>query len=284
MHPLPSASGTKRGLSVRRLVLRPLIGLTLAAAITTPAMELSAKSSVIPDSEKALFEERVLMPSPGEIFAALDKLGVRDWNGAASFDTRYDYPDNVLRALNLGVRAADGFLAIQARDKAKLGEMIAVIMPLAEELMVGETLLAEGRRIEEMASREEWDALRMELDSLRRKIIAEMERLGDQDLALLVSAGGWLEGLRATTATLEMSYDPRASSLLHQPALVNHFITRIQELRPEMRNHPAVQRLSLELDSIRSLIDVDFGAPVPQENITTLHKLSETLVEEIEAG
>lgn len=273
-----------RGRPLRRLVIRPLLGFALAAAIAVPSLELSANSSVIPESEKALFEERVLMPSPGEIFTALDRMGRRDWRDAASFDTRYDYPDDVLRALNLGVRAADGFLAIQARDKGMLGEMISVIVTLAEELMVGETLLAEGRRIEAMASREEWNALRMELDNLRRKVIAEMERLGDDDLALLVTAGGWLEGLRATSATLSDSYDPQASSLLHQPGLVDHFIKRIQELRPQVREHHAVQRLFAELSAIRDLIDVDFGAPVPPENIDRLRELSATLVEEIEAG
>lgn len=284
MPPIPSILLRMRGRPLRRMVVRPLLGLTLAAAIAAPALQLSANSSVIPDSEKALFEERVLMPSPGEIFAALDRMGGRDWRDAASFDTRYDYPDDVLRALNLGVRAADGFLAILARDKGMLGEMISVIITLAEELMVGETLLAEGRRIEAMASREEWNALRMELDSLRRKVIAEMERLGDDDLALLVTAGGWLEGLRATSATLAESYDARASSLLHQPALVDHFIRRIREMRPEMREHPAVQRLFAELEAIRKLIDVGFGTPVPPENIDRLRELSATLVEEIEAG
>jgi len=90
--------------------------------------------------------------------------------------------------------------------------------------------------------------------------------------------------LRATSASLSKSYDPRASSLLHQPSLVMHFIKRIQALRPEVREHPAVKRLAAELDVIRTLIDVGFGSPVPQENIKRLHALSATLVEEIEAG
>ncbi len=261
---------------------RAALAVAACASLLMTGPAASDGGAVPTPTEKAQFAARVALPSPGEIFSALDRMGEADWRNAGGFNTRYDYTDDVARALNLGVRAADGFLAIQAQDKERLGEMVTVIMTLADELMVEEALLVEGRRLEAMAEREEWDALRRELDGLRRAVLSEMERLGDDDLATLVSAGGWLAGLRAASTVLSRNYDPQASSLLYQPALTRHFKLKLDALRPALTSHPTVTALRASLDEIEPLIDVGFGAPVPPENIQRLRTLSETLVRSIE--
>ncbi len=245
---------------------------------------LATTEPALSDDEKGKFSETLLLPSPSEVFVALDKVGKADWVGAASYSPKYDYTSDYLRALNLGVRSADGFLAIQARDKSKLGEMIVVIITLAEELLVRDTILDKGKTFEELSKQDKWHELHRELDSLREDVVAEIKRLGDQDVALLVSAGGWLEGLRATTKILTERYDATASTVLYQPRLVEYFEERMETLRRSEKEHPAVQELKAKLPEIKRLVDVGFKNPVPQENIEQLHVISSELVSLIERG
>lgn len=244
----------------------------------------NADGVALSPEEKGKFADNLLLPSPSEVFVALDKLGKANWVGAASYSERYDYTSDYLRALNLGVRSADGFLAIQAKDKSRLGEMITVIITLAEELLVRETILDKGKTFEELSKQDKWHELHRELDSLREDVMEEIKRLGDQDVALLVSAGGWLEGLRATTKILNERYDSTASSVLYQPRLVEYFETKLAALEREDKNHPAVKELRAKLPEIMVLVNVGFKKPVPQENVEKLHEISSELVSLIEEG
>ncbi len=258
--------------------------LVLLALALSFGLAAASSDSTLSDDEKDKFSELLLLPSPSEVFVALDKMGKADWVDAASYSSKYDYESDYLRALNLGVRSADGFLAIQAKDKAKLGEMIVVIVTLAEELLVRETILDKGKTFEDLSKQDKWHELHRELDSLREDVLEEIKRLGDQDIAVLVSAGGWLEGLRATTKILTDRYEPTASSVLYQPRLVDYFDAKLKDLRPDQSDHPAVQELKAKLPEIKKLVDVGFKNPVPKDNIEKLHAISSELVSLIERG
>lgn len=262
---------------------KSLLFLTLAAlCLAIPAF--AAQDSGLSAEEKARFSENMLLPNPSEVFVALNKVGKTDWSDAAAYSKKYDYNGNYLRALNLGVRAADGFLAIQARDKARLGEMIVVIITLAEELMVEKTILDKSKKFEDLSKRDQWDALHKELDILREDVVREINRLGDQDVALLVSAGGWIEGLRAATKVLNGKYDAVASSVLYQPKLCDYFSERLKTIGPEAQKTPAVKQLMAKLPEIKALVDVGYQKPVPKENVTKLNAISSELIQLIERG
>lgn len=268
---------TRSTLALLALLLIPALALAQSKAPAAPDTSLA-------DGEKARFAENILLPSPAEVFVALGKVGDADWNAAASYSRKYDYATNPARALNLGVRAADGFLAIQAKDKTRLGEMITVIMTLAEELLVQKTLLDKSKTFEDLAKQEKWGEVRQELDKLRGDVEAEMRRLGDDDTALLVSAGGWLEGLKATTKVLMSKYDEASSSVLYQPRLVDYFAEKLAGLTPEARKNPAVGALLAKLPEIKTLIDVGYQRPVPRESLAKLNAISSEIIKTIEKG
>lgn len=261
-----------------RIILVAMCFIILSMCVTLSAADVQPLS----ENEKVRFSDNLILPSPGELFVAIDKLGEADWTDAASYSSKYDYNNNYSRALNLGVRAADGFLAIQAQDKEKLGDMIVVILTLAEELLVREAILDKGKMFDQLAREEKWDELHRELDSLRDDVIEEMKRLGDREIALLVSAGGWIEGLRATTKILNASYKPKASSILYQPTLVDYFNTELGLLSQEAQASPSVKVLIDKLPQIKDLVNVGFKKPVPAENVAQLNELSSELIANIE--
>lgn len=257
-----------------------LLLIVLASLVAGPAMAQS-----ITESEKKEFEQHLALPSPAEMFLAVDRLADAEWSQVADSSPRYDYSDNYARALNLGVRAADGLVAILAEDKARLGEVIVVVITLAEELQVEDAVLERSSTFEELANMERWGELRDELNTLRYMIEMEMDQIGDQDIVALVRTGGWLKGLSATAELLGgQGYPANVTSILYQPTLVDYFEQELTALEPEARKHPLVQELLRQLPEIRKLVNVGYAQPLPAENIKKLHQLGSALLAKIEEG
>lgn len=265
-------------MKIRLYVAACLVLTALLAGSVCPAESLT-------EAEKQEFALNVALPSPAEMFLAIDRMGETDWNAVADFNERYDYPDVYMRALNLGVRATNGLVAILAEDKAKLGDVIVSVITMAEELQVQDTILDRSKAFEDLANEERWDELRDELDALRYLIEMEMDQLGDRDVAVLVRTGGWLKGLHATAAVLKNGRYPETyTSILYQPTLVDYFEAELKTLEPEAQAKPVIQALFRALPEIKQLVDVGYEQPVPVKNIERLYQISSNLVKTIEKG
>ena len=72
--------------------------LAFAVGVLLNPGPLRAEDVVLSDAEKAKFTENILLPSPGEVFLALQRAGndKADWIGAASFCPTYDYDNDYL--------------------------------------------------------------------------------------------------------------------------------------------------------------------------------------------
>lgn len=255
------------------------LGLALILALAWP---VQAETGLTP-AEKGEFAFNLALPSPSEMFLALDKLGGLDWRPAVVVHDRYDYDSPYVRGLNLGVRAADGLVAILAHDRDELGRTITVVTTLAEELMIRDSILERSQNFEQMAADGQWKCLRDELESLRYDIELELDQLGDGDVALLIRAGGWLRAMQATAEFfLQQLYPPNVSSIFYQPALVDSFAKQMLAMEPAARNHPVVHKILVTLPEMRQLVDVGYGQPVPRANIKQLAQLGGRLVRLIE--
>lgn len=243
-----------------------------------------SEEDTLTEFEKAQFRKNIIVPSPADLFLALDKIGNVNWNDAATYNTRYDYDNNYLRALNLGVRGAEGFVAMQATDKENLGKMIRIIIRLAEELGASDQILSKRRKMEGLAQQEKWQELRMELDSVRDDVWTELKNKGDTDIALLLSLGGWIDGLRATSKVLKDNYNPENSSILYQPTIVGYFEDQLKALSSRAKRESVVEKIALKIPEIMKQIHVDYDKPIPEENIKRLYMISTELVWAIERG
>lgn len=262
-----------------------LLALVLLLAAQSGPLAARAQAGELTDAEKLEFAMNVALPSPSEMFLALNRLGGVDWTDVATVNERYDYEDNYTRALNLGLRASDGLLAILAQSRDKLSRTIPVITTLAEELMVQESILDRATTFESLADEGKWDVLRGELESLRYQIEMEMDQMGDQDIAVLVQVGGWLGAMRATADVfLNQLYGPELSSLFYQPGLVDYFAEQMLIMEPAARENKAVQEIMFSLHEMRNLVDVGYEHPVPRDNIKKLLGLADKLIKLIQEG
>src|SRR5256886_17083658 len=69
---------------------------------------------------KAIKTDSLTIPTPGELFAALEKPGKPDWAGQYRTPIPTTYRNRAQIALNLGGLIADGFIAGEAQDSQQV--------------------------------------------------------------------------------------------------------------------------------------------------------------------
>src|SRR3982075_2023978 len=215
---------------------------------------------------KAIKTDSLTIPTPGELFAALEKPGKPDRAGQYRTPIPMTYRNRGQIALNLGGLIADGFIAVEAQDSQQVKNIGTDIVKLAKALGVSENVLSRGNSINEFAENSEWDALHEELEATQNEVKSSMQSHRDQDLIILVSVGGWIRGTQAVSAAVMQNYDERAAKVLRQPALVSFIQSKINDISPDIRDEPLIKEVSGQLPGIEKLVTFPPGkAPSPDD-------------------
>src|SRR5437868_581361 len=215
---------------------------------------------------KAIRLDAISIPTPGELFAALEKPGKPNWVGQMRGPIGTTYNNRAQIALNLGSLIADGFIAVEAKDSQQVKNIGTDIIKLAKALGVSENVLSRGNSINEFAENNEWDALQEELEATQNEVKSSMQTHRDQDLVILVSVGGWIRGTQVVSAAVMQNYDERAARVLRQPALVNFIQTKLNAVSAEIKGEPLIKEVSGQLPGIEKLVTFPAGkAPTADE-------------------
>src|SRR2546422_607453 len=203
---------------------------------------------------KAVRSDSISIPTPGELFAALEKSGKTNWAGQYRGPIPVTYRNRAQIALNLGGLIADGFIAVEAKDGQQVKNIGSDIMKLGKALGVSEQLLSRGNSINEFAEHNEWDTLQAELEATENEVKSSMQSHADQELVILVTLGGWIRGTQVVTGAIVKNYNESAAKVLRQPALVHFMQAKLNEISPELRQEPLVKSMSGQLNGIEKLV------------------------------
>lgn len=247
-------------------------------------MAFAAEPAPLPADQlaKAIKTDALTIPTPGELFAALEKPGKPDWAGQYRTPIPMTYRNRAQIALNLGGLIADGFIAVQAQDSQQVKNIGTDIIKLAKALGVSENVLSRGNSINEFAENSEWDTLHEELEATQNEVKASMQTHRDQDLVILVSLGGWIRGTQAVSAAVMKNYDEGSAKVLRQPAVVNFIKTKINDISPDLRNEPLVKSVSEQLTGIEKLVAFQPGKGPSVDEVRKLNEAVSKLMEEIQ--
>jgi hypothetical protein len=223
---------------------------------------------------KAARSDSITIPTPGELFTALEKSGKINWAGQYRGPMPVTYSNRAQIALNLGGLIADGFIAVEAKDGQQVKNIGSDIIKLAKALGVSEKLLGRGSSINEFAENNEWDTLQEELEATQNEVKSSMQSHADQDLVILVTLGGWIRGTQVVTSTIVQNYGEQSAKVLRQPALVHFMQSKVNEISPELRNEPLVKDVSNELGKIEKLVSFP---PDKTPDIEEVRKLNEAV-------
>jgi hypothetical protein len=228
---------------------------TAGSALACCALIGAEPARLPPDQlAKAIRNESISIPTPGELFAALEKPGKPNWTGQYRGPIPMTYRNRAQIALNLGGLIADGFIAVEAKDSQQVKNIGSDIIKLAKALGVSENLLSRGNSINEFAENDEWDVLQEELEATQNEVKSSMQTHSDQDLVILVSVGGWIRGTQVVSAAIMQNYDERSAKVLRQPALVSFIHSKINDISPGLRAEPLVKDVNEQLIGIEKLV------------------------------
>jgi hypothetical protein len=231
---------------------------------------------------KAARSDSISIPTPGELFAALEKSGKTNWAGQYRGPIPMTYRNRPQIALNLGGLIADGFIAVEAKDSQQVKNIGSDIVKLAKALGVSEKLLSRGNSINDFAENNEWDTLQEELEATQNEVKSSMQSHADQDLVILVTLGGWIRGTQVVTSVIMQNYDERSAKVLRQPALVHFMQSKINEMSAELRDEPLVKDVSNELGKIEKLVSFPAGKTPDVEEVRKVNEAVSKVMAEIE--
>lgn len=220
----------------------------------------------------------VLVPVPSEIFNTLDKFAHSNWRAVQRPELAQWRPhgEQTEIALLLGVVIAEGFIAVEAEDAAEVKSIGRAVLALARGLGVERAALRRSRSIVEHAEKGDWPAVRKEWDGVLPDVQQGMKELKSEQLAQLVSLGGWLRGTEALTALVLQNYSRDHAELLRQPALLDYFEKQLAGMSGDIRTNPIIGRMREDIRKIRLLLASKDGK-ISREKVKEIATIAEEL-------
>jgi len=231
--------------------------------------------------EQATLVDDVIVPVPSEVFGVLDKLGSPNWHDVLRSSANVSAPGaRSETALLLGDVIAEGFVAVEAQDSEQVKKIGRTVLDLSSALGVRKAVVARSSAIIEDADKKDWASVRQELDQALSDVKQAMIELHDEELAQLVSLGGWLRGTEALTQVVDRNYTKDSAGLLHQPALLDYFDHRLAHMSPRLLNDDVVAHIQKRLPEIRPLIG-EADSDISKQSVDQIRDIVHDLVAEI---
>jgi len=223
-----------------------------------------------------------ILPSPAQLFNSLEKGKNINWKGLVVLNKNTNYTSDVQLALNIGARSADGLVSVYANDMKMAKDLWMTINDLAQRLNLDESLSETKKTLKKAIDAKDMKALRQSLDVAHSATEKALKIRKDNDLAVLVSLGGWLEGMYLTSKGLVQTYDNASAKLLRQGDLVGTFIKRISKMNNTIKNQSSLKTIIIELPKVKKLVDVKRNKAVSKKNVLKLFNISKIIKKAME--
>ncbi len=244
--------------------------ITLALPVSAQSDTGSARrgGSLGEDARKsAEHVDAVSVPTPGEFFAAIDKIGKPEWSSMFRPPIPNTFSSRPQLALHIGGLIADGYVAVAAQDSQQVKNIGRDVINFAKALAVSEDLIARGNSIVEFADNFEWSALREELEATQNEVKIALTAQKDSFLITLVTLGGWIRAAEIASGVIAKSYTPDGARLLRQAALVAYLRSKLDSLPETMRKDPLVTEVATRLEALEKMIEF------PADHVPTIEEV-----------
>jgi hypothetical protein len=260
-----------------------------AAKAQKPQKEPAQKDG---SEEKAAFDPSkakdagVGMPTPYDKFIALDQVLTKtkvNWGQtfhkvAVDIDPDAFTDKDVAVPMILGVRIADGVMAIKAKDAELLNKCATDIEKLAKKLGVSDADLGRARAVRAAANKGEWLKVFMELGFFQQDIMKKIDEPEHATHGTLLIVTGWMQGARYTTTVVDENYSPETSNLLREPLLAKALKEKIESLPADLQSSSLVAKLRETLPKIETILTIPLDGSISKENVEELNKLATDVV------
>jgi len=265
-----------------------IIPVTAALSLCACLLPVQAEEKAVFNKDKA--EQAGLgMPTPYDKFLALEmalKNTKLDWGVvfrkvAVTIDPdTYTNPEIDI-PLVLGIRIADGVMAIKAKDAELLNKAASDIELLAQKMGIKEEELTRARQVRDSANKGDWLKVFMELGFFQQDIMKRLEQKENKTKGTLLIAAGWIQGARYTSLVIQENYTPELSNILREPMLVKAIADQVKKLPESTLKDPKVAGLLEALGKLQATVDIKTDGSITKEKLDELNAISTSVVKSI---
>ena len=274
-----------------------LTGLVLSAVIisfsTVKAQKAPATPAGTPD-EKTITSSGNL-PSPTWLFKAISaalpefdwKTKVRELVSDPNFE-KSDYPDDLSKNSNLGVRLAVAFVAIMAQDYESVEKAAKVATELSSGFSVASDIKAKAEEAQDAAKSGKWDEVNAKMDLISQDVAKELKTGSHKEEATMSFATGWLTGLNIISSAVAENYNEQAALLIRQGPLPGLLVTQLKAVgqnytaNNDGKEHGNYKTITDGATEIAEAVKKDQSKPLSKEEVTALREKTGKLIKTIE--
>ncbi len=218
-------------------------------------------------------------PSIAKVFETLEDLAplpVADLLQEAPERMPLDRAD---LAVELGFLIADGFLIVQIGEMGRVETLAATLTRYAKALGAGERVTSHAASLLESAREGEVEQLKKELAATQRDVEYELVVLRDPDLAHLISLGGWIHALEASSTAVDKQFSPERARHLMREDIADYYASIVGSLEPRIAERPNYTQIRDLLSGMRSEMTLGEGAEPTHEQVRAIREKATRLAE-----
>ena len=264
------------------------LGLFAGLAGGQAAEETAKAAPTLTAADRKIAEGNYLVPSPADVLGALQHTAKIDWKalsaqvGSASAGTTNAYAEDSQKALNLGMRVADAFVAVEAHDKEQFERSSGAVEKFGTELSPSTNLSAKRAEAKKFVDEGDWPKLSNLLEQIRFEFLRDFKAIPDEDSVILANLGGWLRGLDLVSGALSKDYTADATKVLRQSGLIAYLNARVDKLEAPASTSKEVALIKSKLGEIEALCNFAQDATLPQDKVQRLHEITSELVKAVQ--
>jgi len=189
-------------------------------------------------------------PSIEKLFQMLDSLKPIPTRELTRVPKSIRLDNRIKYALSFGVLIGDGFLAVEEEDTKAIEALGRELLRRAKGIGVQQRVSRHSKELLELAKRSDWAALRKELIITQKDVENAMLDLRDEEMAHILSLGGWIRGLEIAAASVSEDFTPERVSKLRQMDLLDYYLQRLDTLSPPLKSTPLISTIISALQEV----------------------------------
>jgi hypothetical protein len=183
-------------------------------------------------------------------------------------------------ALSFGVLIGDAFLAVEAEESKPIEPLGRELLRRAKGLGVQQRVNRHSKQLLDLAKQSNWTGLRKELIVTQKDVETAMLDLRDEEMAHLISLGGWIRGLEIGAASVATDFSPERAGMLRELDLLDYYLQRLDTLSTPLKSMPLIAQITAGLKDVREKLA---NSPqISQEDAVAIRTTARSLVALIE--
>ncbi len=270
-------------MAVSQVMMRPLLPIAMAVVVaysTAGAQEAATPVETGPAAPLDEFAREELgvneltTPSIQKLFNDLEAFKPVPIPLIEKTDFDRTYNNRFQTSLNFGSLICDGFFAVVAEQRGLVEKVGRSLLRQAKSLAVGQTLSTHANSLLEIGQRGDWTELKLELIKTQEDVEEAMIELRDEEMAHMVSLGGWLRGFEVGCIVTADHYTPQRAAGLKRLEVMDYYLDRLSTLNPRLKNTELCTAVTSRLQTIRAIAAESGDRPPTEQDVKRMRDLA----------